>query len=741
MFTTLRKPIALHLDFDKIEESANAFDMTNPRYLQAYEASKDESPFFELGTTLGLIAKATSYLFAADAGLPFGGTINDFLSGDLLVFGEKGTYKSTSLINVIISHLFSAIVKPVRRILETNPINNLGMVFMDGKGAGPSDVSAMLDIRLNPKEVPKFNPIEGLDFQEVVKTIYDLNNSASATATASSDASAYFAKEAYTMLYYTSAIWDLLNKIYLAKEESFQGDKSAIKQYKDETIKKFNLEVEFHTKKNELKQLIQFEKDPIENAKLKTELTNLEASYMPCDEVVCEWNYYTGFTIFNNAINPAYYPIYLRIISKYYDEQIEQNQGFTLEEKIEFLQENKDDLNLSNDEYVEMFNEYTEKLSEKTIIDAALFNCKKYSEQFSSETTQNIYNTGRSWMNVLMLNKDLVGWCVTTKSQFNPIKRVLMGETCGVDLPSVKYGPAGQMCMSFFKAQLYSAIIERALDTEKHYLKRGEKNVLLLVDECQSIINQSDLDMIPIARSLGLMIVMCTQIYENLETQLGPEMAAAFFNNFSNYITFRTSPKTRDKLLAKLGKTRRFITLSKKKVSFDYEKTAIQEMLSPLYDNDNPYQKELTRFARSHEAVGRYNQQYMAGDSGARKGLLLNLFNLNKDKHILSSMIPPVQRAMDKEETNIITEAEWNNYLQTKGQAIALFFNRAGSTRIDVIRCNPIVLEKMETPQNGYTHHWKDISSLTALTKNLSEAEIAKLKAVSITPVSEVDTL
>lgn len=152
------------------------------------------------------------------------------------------------------------------------------------------------------------------------------------------------------------------------------------------------------------------------------------------------------------------------------------------------------------------------------------------------------------WLSTFVDNEKLAAWAdATTGVQ---IEDALGGARIGVLLPEAEYGRAGAAVANLCKQRLY-----RALKLRGDSWKPGrDKRVLLLVDECQSLLTKDDTAMLPIARSLGLHALFSTQNVDGMIAALGgsPKIheAEQLLGQFKSVISLSVSTKATKEFVA-----------------------------------------------------------------------------------------------------------------------------------------------------------------------------------------------
>lgn len=189
------------------------------------------------------------------------------------------------------------------------------------------------------------------------------------------------------------------------------------------------------------------------------------------------------------------------------------------------------------------------------------------------------------WMSVFTQNTRFLNWCNSETSDID-ITEILKGKKYGIALPTEEYGIAGEITTQFLKTSLYNA---GALRRSGWEADKKQVKVLVIIDECQDIVTQDDIDQSQKMRSRGFNLIFGTQHFTNLSVSLGGEdYARALINSFSNYITLKTEDERTTKFFEEsLGKIR--ITTSKVKrgpaIDFDHTNKVLMESIE--FDNNH----------------------------------------------------------------------------------------------------------------------------------------------------------
>ncbi|MFN3234812.1 MAG: type IV secretory system conjugative DNA transfer family protein [Gammaproteobacteria bacterium] len=192
----------------------------------------------------------------------------------------------------------------------------------------------------------------------------------------------------------------------------------------------------------------------------------------------------------------------------------------------------------------------------KTVPNNAQGNLRMAIEYFAKDlpkmperTRGSIISVVRTWMLTLIGNQDLNDWVNAPKGA--QVEDVLLGKHMGICLPESQFGKGGVLISILTMRRLYRAIKNRG-DSWK---QDGQEAVLLIADEVQNLVSEHDLDILPVARSLGLYCCWSTQNIDGIEQRLGKEDAEQLVGNLSNLVALPTRTQRSEEFISRrLGK-------------------------------------------------------------------------------------------------------------------------------------------------------------------------------------------
>lgn len=200
-------------------------------------------------------------------------------------------------------------------------------------------------------------------------------------------------------------------------------------------------------------------------------------------------------------------------------------------------------------------------------------------------------NTVQSWCYTFMQSEALRPWANSEESDFD-IEQVLYGLRIGIATPSTEYGDAGVAIQNLAKARIYRAIKKRG----NRRIELGQSKVLVIIDEAQRGATRMDVEILPEARSMDLIIIFATQNIDSLLAAFPGDEGKKLLESFRSIVSFKSSPATYAYIQERIGKAR-LITRSSGGTALDFGKTATVQLGSPYFDLNNPYRKWMRRLS------------------------------------------------------------------------------------------------------------------------------------------------
>lgn len=213
-------------------------------------------------------------------------------------------------------------------------------------------------------------------------------------------------------------------------------------------------------------------------------------------------------------------------------------------------------------------------------------------QENDGDTLKNVMASVTAWFAPFFQNKLLRRWCDSETSDID-VTQILWGARIGICLPEAAFPTAGAMMSKFLKAVFYKAIQNRGDKWES----AGMSKVFFIVDEVQKLIDQSDLAMLPIARSLGLSCIFATQNIDSYFAELGSkDKALALMDSFRSIICFQSTAPTYEYIKDRIGKDRVWVEQIQAN-TIAYGLTNKLNLANPMHDLSNPYSGWMTHFS------------------------------------------------------------------------------------------------------------------------------------------------
>lgn len=157
------------------------------------------------------------------------------------------------------------------------------------------------------------------------------------------------------------------------------------------------------------------------------------------------------------------------------------------------------------------------------------------------KTLGSIVNMVRTWLGNITQHEVLATWTDTEKESSVRIDDCFTGAQIGLLLPESEYGQGGVAISALCMRRLYDAAKRRG---DKWAEVEGQRPVLLAADEVQNLLTRTDLETQPVARSLGLYLMMATQNIDGLYKRLERDGTVQMLGNFASLVAL--PPRTSD---------------------------------------------------------------------------------------------------------------------------------------------------------------------------------------------------
>jgi hypothetical protein len=304
-----------------------------------------------------------------------------------------------------------------------------------------------------------------------------------------------------------------------------------------------------------------------------------------------------------------------------------------------------------------------------------------------AETANSIRQNASVWLGVLVNNGMLDGWAENDEGV--QIEDALAGARIGLLLPEFQFGQAGAAISLLAKERFYGAIKRRGEGWKSG--KDGQTRVLMVVDEVQALLTESESAVLPIARSLGLCMLAATQNLDGLQIALKnqPALLEQILGQFRSVVALGVNTDATCAFVsARMGAMPRAMFAEMPAPSADAAATvAGLQLEAGSFGADTL----LSRTAWTTQMQGMRGTGGLAGDAWAMVGQLAEKSGMKK----AMEMLPFASRKDEKlgsaklDIHPLVTPAEVRVLTAEKFTALAVV-NRGGVERRDLIKLSPI---------------------------------------------------
>jgi hypothetical protein len=206
-----------------------------------------------------------------------------------------------------------------------------------------------------------------------------------------------------------------------------------------------------------------------------------------------------------------------------------------------------------------------------------------------------IFTTFSSWLSPITGHELLLVWA-QSETGVSP-NDCLHGCNVGINLPETKYGRAGAIATAFLKNRVFNEVRQRA-DGDWRLVDPTAKPALFVMDECQILLSEAEMELSSISRQLGAFFVCCSQTIESIrQTSKNLNKTEAFLDSFQSFIVLKSSPETIDWVSKRLGTTWQ-PGFSDKGRGIDFVGGASKALGSPLFDPTHPLKRWMKMMVR-----------------------------------------------------------------------------------------------------------------------------------------------
>lgn len=547
--------------------------------------------------------------------------------------------------------------------------NAYGALILDGKGVLGRDVRPMLDIMIEPGI--RFAPFQGLNSEQVFTALTDNGQTRKSDAKQGKD---FWEGGGHNLMKNVLIILEAIiekekeNKgVYIenynAQESELFEDMLALEIAKREGIDTSNIEEQIQEGQAKL---VLMEQDILERRNFYWTPYSLNK----LRKIVTSFIF--GSNGRPNTANPTMF-------------QLGQSLG------LKFIVDEATGLDTKIDALKTEPWAHSEVLREGSPLNAALAFALNDYPKLTSNFTASYEQTFDRMINPLMEGKKLCDYN-GVDDEGNPIlgtpwhmmeegvdvSQVAYGKWVSFNLPEVIYGDAGVLIQNLVKSNVYNMVKVRP----SNWADSGQRPLFVVIDECQEIVGNEDMKLLPMCRSLGMYVISATQQYESIYEVMGNhESTTLFLNTFQSIVSFRTSNTSYKYLVERFGEAM-LTVFEEKGVSIDYKAATMRVADSILNDDEHPNAAALSkadRLGAGEFATARYGGPTLAWEGSKAKKI--GGRSLMDGIEVPSGGIKKVQP--------IIKFEELTTYLNVRGNAVVQI-QRAGSKMIDFAKFDHI---------------------------------------------------
>jgi hypothetical protein len=242
---------------------------------------------------------------------------------------------------------------------------------------------------------------------------------------------------------------------------------------------------------------------------------------------------------------------------------------------------------------IEILTQYENYENNLSLNDAVNFIIANQSED-RQKLTQSVLAQAQSWLSGFFQNVEMREWAESETSDFD-IAQIAFGLRVGVALAPEKFGVAGTIVTQILKARIFNIVANR----ESNWQDRNpnETPIMLIIDECQDLVNDDDVDNAPKARSRGLIMFYLTQSITHLHEKFGvKDKSYKLLLSFSSVCEFLTDDEETDNYMKRLfGFVRYVSSMIATGAAIDFKHTNAVFLRSPEFDSKHPEAANIKR--------------------------------------------------------------------------------------------------------------------------------------------------
>ncbi len=673
--------------YNQASAGALAYAHEAPRRQQALNAYLDKTPLITLGWATGFLTTVKKFEYAPDKGKPLCISMKD-ATRHLFIWGDTGIGKTESA------------MRPTLKSYVSTGYG--GSLVTCGKGTLAREVAGLLDVRIQAG-VSDLGPFEGLNSQDVAEALFAIGSK--------DDQGAHkiWEEGAKTFLSYACIIHEAL-----CQHEKATREHAIFECRQLETlITQVQLEI------ISLEQRAAVAKDEDARASLESraesligrlaELRGKHQRWANNRDAERKW-FWTPEIL--NHVKVICGALEGRDDGLYQIGRVLVEAGVELGFENENLVETKKQINKATGEETEIKitaeqrfalrlatqpqTIHPEVLNSSSMLNSAWNWMQSSWATYAPEQRSSFLLNVDQALNPLLLgryltNKDGLPW--RSMEHGVDVTDCLRGQHVGIDLPEVRHGRSGRVITALLKQRVYRQVRMRQDRKMEEWMAEGERPCMLFMDECQLLIGREETQLLPIARSLGLMFVMATQDYEGLDASIGDRnLTKSFAKKFKTQIVMESTKATYDFLNEILGKAE-ITKFQRPTMGIDYDGALDNLRESPLNDVEHPGRGVM----RMLERAGAGRLTGIKEDAVTRGKWRGHKQEVLGDTYVTKEIAVPVggKRVVE----DVLKEEEFRSMVVGYGKAFILT-NRAGVRRCDIATLPRVGPEELAEKQD-----------------------------------------
>lgn len=529
--------------------------LLGPKYQQAVQAAKDRSPLFFIGVAKGYLSKIKEYGLSPDKGVRMMQSLMDSFT-HTLVIGRSGIGKTTQ----------TALIR-IQQLAKLK--GEIGGYFDDGKRSLVGDVRKVMDIIVEPGV--DFALFEGLNAQEVAQALNHRSKKGSAGGDGAhwEEGTDNFIDHATVLLeafekherdqrnVAIAKMQELMPLLDTFKVRKFQADSELERLVYEADIK--DLEERIAGWKNIALKKFHWDWNGESLERLTIAMNQpreIDEGGWVASEEITEWCAYLGHGVNDELRISSPYAIHPQI-----------GVGSILDNSIQFA------------------------LRQWPMLPEATRG------SYMSHVIQRLNPFMR---NPKFVNKDGIPWNKLTKGV--RVEDALYGKLVGPNLPEGDTDKGAILISALIKQRIYKGIKRRLGMSEQEWRAEGQKPMQIIWDECQDLLGDEDMELLPKARSGQVGYMFLTQGIDSLVTAFGSkDVAINFANTCESWICLNAKKESYEYFSDRLGQA--MLTSYPEQVQgIDYNGAILKYLNSPFNDKDHPGRAALRKLEKQGAA-------------------------------------------------------------------------------------------------------------------------------------------